>query len=107
VLAAAENGSAPEAPTEMKKCHWIQIFTAGALLASAAAITAQSPAFADATIRRSGDEVQFEKDGSVEVAPGMVDLRDVTLSHCIRWAYHVQDAQVAGSEALRDQRYDI
>lgn len=58
-------------------------------------------------IRGGGQEVQFEKDGAVEAVPGTVHLRDVTLAHCIRWAYHVQEAQVAGPDALRDQRYDI
>jgi len=88
----------------MKFLPWLEAAIALAFIPMAAA---QSPAFAVASIRLSGQEVKFEKDGSVQATPGTLQLRDVTLAHCMRWAYHVQDAQVAGPDALRDQRYDI
>jgi uncharacterized protein (TIGR03435 family) len=48
----------------------------------------------------------------VEVTPGRLTITSATLATCIRWAYGVQDEQVAGANAaisdqLDSDRYDI
>src|SRR5258708_13704910 len=42
---------------------------------------------------------------SVEVSRDRLTMRNVTLRSCIRWAYNLQDFQIAGS--LRTDRFDI
>jgi uncharacterized protein (TIGR03435 family) len=89
----------------MKVPLWLPALAAVLLLVPAAA--AQSPAFGVATIRPTVDHVNFEKDGATQISPGSLHMRDVTLDTCIKWAYNVQEAQVAGPDALRSDRYDI
>jgi uncharacterized protein (TIGR03435 family) len=68
---------------------------------------AQAPAFAVATIRPSSGSVQFEHDGQTETSPGSLRMHDVTVHTCIKWAYSVQDNQIAGPAWLDSERYDI
>lgn len=44
---------------------------------------------------------------NVQVNPGSLNMRSVTLKSAIRWAYHVMDYQVSGPYWLGDQRFDI
>jgi uncharacterized protein (TIGR03435 family) len=60
-----------------------------------------------ATIRPSLEHVKFESDGATKITPGTLHMRDVTVDTCIKWAYNVQEAQVAGPDSLRAERYDI
>jgi uncharacterized protein (TIGR03435 family) len=69
--------------------------------------SAQAPAFAVATIRLSAAGVNFESDGETQMTPTTLHMRDVTIDSCIKWAYDVQEAQVAGPDLLRSERYDI
>jgi uncharacterized protein (TIGR03435 family) len=77
-----------------------------AMLLSGVAAEAQA-AFAVASIRPSAEAVKFERDGETKVLPGMVQMRDVTIETCIKWAYGVQKAQVSGPGLLTSERYDI
>lgn len=44
---------------------------------------------------------------NVQVNPGSLNMRSVTLKSAIRWAYHVMDYQVSGPYWLGDQRFNI
>jgi uncharacterized protein (TIGR03435 family) len=69
--------------------------------------TAQQPSFAVATIRPSSGEVKFEHDGSTDLSPTNLRMHDVLINTCIKFAYGVQDTQIAGPGLLRSERYDI
>src|SRR5665213_1738955 len=68
---------------------------------------AQPPSFAAATIHPSAADVKFEHDGSTEVAGDMLRMRDVTVDSCIKWAYDVQNSQIAGPAWMDSDRFDI
>jgi uncharacterized protein (TIGR03435 family) len=70
-------------------------------------VAAAQATFAVATIRPSSAQVKFENDGETKLVPGTLTMRDVTIETCIKWAYRVQRAQVAGPGLLTSQRYDI
>ena len=70
------------------------------------AYSQQSP-FAVATIRPSAAEVKFEHDGSIEVFGDTLRMKDVMVQSCIKWAYDVQDSQVAGPGWIDSDRFDI
>jgi uncharacterized protein (TIGR03435 family) len=72
-----------------------------------AAADEAGPSFAVASIRPSGAEVKFEHDGKREVSPGALTMRDVTVATCIKWAYGVQDSQIAGPAWLQSEHFDI
>jgi uncharacterized protein (TIGR03435 family) len=63
--------------------------------------------FAAASIRPSTESVQFEHDGKTETSPGNLTMRDVTVATCIKWAFGVQDSQIAGPEWLQSEHFDI
>jgi len=65
------------------------------------------PSFAVAVIRPSSEDVKFERDGKTETQPGHLMMKDVTVQTCIKWAYGVQRAQVAGPDELEQTHYDI
>jgi len=70
-------------------------------------VAAQQPAFAVATIRPSSQSVQFEHDGKTQFSGDTLRMQDVTVSTCIKLAYHVQDRQIAGPGWLQTDRFDI
>jgi uncharacterized protein (TIGR03435 family) len=78
-----------------------------ACLALPAAAHAQRPAFAVATIRPSSGAVQFEHDGATETTPGTLRMRDVSVETCIKWAYSVQESQIAGPDWIDSDKFDI
>jgi uncharacterized protein (TIGR03435 family) len=78
----------------------------GPLILSASGV-AQQPAFAVATIRPSSAEVKFERDGKTETRPGTLQMHDVTVHTCIKWAYGVQDNQISGPAWLESDHFDI
>ena len=55
----------------------------------------------------AGMPVQYEHDGKTETKPGTLTMRDVTVATCIKWAYGVQDSQIAGPEWLQSEHFDI
>src|SRR5580698_1398694 len=67
----------------------------------------QQPAFAVATIRPSSNAVQFEHDGKTEFRGDTLRMQDVTVTTCIKLAYHVQDNQIIGPGWMGDDRFDI
>ena len=77
------------------------------LVLSEVAGMAAPPAFAVATIRPSAAQVQFEHDGKTETSPQPLTMRDVTVATCIKWAYGVQDKQLAGPGWLQSEHFDI
>src|SRR5260221_14768934 len=83
------------------------------LLVSAAGAFAQPadspPAFDVASVKTS----QLGKGGgegsrreNIQVSPGSVIMRNVSMRSCIRWAYHVMDFQVTGPDWIGFERYD-
>jgi uncharacterized protein (TIGR03435 family) len=78
-----------------------------ACLTAPATSPAQQPSFAAAIIRPSQEAVPFGRDGKTDVSPGSLRMQDVTVDTCIKWAYGVQDSQVAGPDLLRSEHYDI
>ena len=95
----------------MKRPHRESFPRAAWLLLACLAIPdvakAQQPAFAAATIRPSSSAIQFEHDGKTEVTPVTLEMHDVTVHTCIKWAYGVQDNQIAGPAWLDSERYDL
>jgi uncharacterized protein (TIGR03435 family) len=76
-------------------------------IALRAALRAQQPAFAVATIRPSSGAVQFEHDGKTDITPVTLQMHDVTVDTCIKWAYGVQISQISGPAWLDSDRFDI
>lgn len=68
---------------------------------------AQQPSFTVAVIRPSAASVPFEHDGKTTLTPDALRMQDVTVATCIKWAYHVQDTQIAGPDWLRSDHFDI
>ena len=60
-----------------------------------------------ATVRLSSGEVKFEHDGEMTLSHGTLRMHDVTLLTCVKWAYHVQRAQIDGLDGMDHQHYDI
>jgi uncharacterized protein (TIGR03435 family) len=44
---------------------------------------------------------------NLQVSPGTVTMRNLSLRSTIRWAYHVFDYQITGPDWLGSERYDI
>ena len=62
---------------------------------------------AAASIKASAESVKFEHDGRTEILPNGIGMRDVTAASCIKWAYRVQDSQIAGPKWLQSEHFDI
>jgi uncharacterized protein (TIGR03435 family) len=77
----------------------------GVLLISAAV---GQPAFEVASIRASqGGRGEGSRRENIQVSPGSLSMRNVSLRSSIRWAYHVMDYQVSGPDWMNFERYDI
>jgi uncharacterized protein (TIGR03435 family) len=72
-----------------------------------AAVDDPAPSFAVASIKPSQAQVKFEHDGKTVTSPTGVTMQDVTAATCIKWAYAVQDSQIAGPPSLQSEHYDI
>src|ERR1039458_5463378 len=44
---------------------------------------------------------------NIQVSPGTVTMRNVSLKSSIRWAWHVSEFQVSGPDWLDSERYEI
>jgi uncharacterized protein (TIGR03435 family) len=90
-----------------KACAILLVFSA----ANAVGQPAASPAtFEVASIKASligkaGGEGSRRE--NIQVSPGSLNMRNVSLKSAIRWAYHVMDFQVSGPDWLGNERYDI
>jgi uncharacterized protein (TIGR03435 family) len=51
--------------------------------------------------------VKFEHDGATDILPNGIRMRDVTAATCIKFAYAVQDSQIAGPKWLQSEHFDI
>ena len=80
---------------------------AALLLCSGGQTPAQQPSFAVAVIRPSAASVPFVHDGKTDLTPDALLMQDVTVATCIKWAYHVQDSQIAGPDWVRSDHFDI
>src|SRR5579863_7366822 len=76
----------------------------------APAVFCQTPAFDVASIRPN----QMSKIGGegsrrehVNAMPGSLNMRNVSLSTCIQWAYNVQEPMVTGPGWMANDRYDV
>ncbi len=83
-----------------------------ALLLSAALVlsaSAQQPAFEVASVKTHRPDIAGENRGreSIDTVPGVLTVRNASLSSCIKWAYLVRDYQISGPAWLNDERYDI
>lgn len=72
--------------------------------------TAKTAAFDVASVRPSqlsnaGGEGSRRE--NIQVEPGNLSMRNVSLSSCIQWAYDVRPYQVSGPGWMGDERYDI
>src|SRR6185312_770726 len=68
---------------------------------------ASAQTFAAASIRPSAGDVQFEHEGKTVTTPGNLDMRDVTVDTCIKFAYGVQNSQISGPDWLDSEHFDI
>ncbi len=86
-----------------------RVLVCGLLLMSAVGVRSAvaQTGFAVATIRPSAAAVKFESDGKTETSPGTLRMRDVTVNTCIKWAYGVQDSQIAGPDWMKQDHFDI
>ncbi len=76
-------------------------------LMMAGPVIAAGPEFAVASIKPSAESVKFEHDGKTEILPNGIRMQDVTAATCVKWAYQVQDSQIAGPKWLQSEHFDI
>lgn len=67
-----------------------------AILSIAFAGVAAAQSFTAASIRPSAAPINNEHDGKTEITPGLLTMRDVNVDTCIKFAYGVQNSQIAG-----------
>lgn len=67
----------------------------------------QAPSFDVASVRPSKIVGEGGRREKIDVNPGTVSLRNVSLKTAIRWAYHVMDYQITGPDWIGSERYDI
>jgi uncharacterized protein (TIGR03435 family) len=81
------------------------------LLAATAAFgqAADAPAFDVASVKVSlpGTGGERRRTERIQLSPGTVTMRNVTLKAAIRWAWHVSEYQVTGPDWLDSDRYEI
>jgi uncharacterized protein (TIGR03435 family) len=81
------------------------------LFAAAAAFgqSADPPAFDVASVKVSqpGTAGGPRRRENIQVSPGTVTMRNVSLKSSIRWAWHVAEYQVSGPDWLDSQRHEI
>jgi uncharacterized protein (TIGR03435 family) len=67
------------------------------------------PAFDVASVKVSqpGADSGPRRGDRIQVSPGSVTMRGISLKASVRWAWHVSDSQVVGPDWLDSQRYEI
>ena len=80
------------------------------MVAPAGFAQSDAPSFEVASVKvsqlgRKGGEGAGRQ--GIQVEPGSLTMRNVTLTNAIRWAYGVQDFQVSGPAWIKEDRYDI
>src|ERR1035441_4249184 len=83
------------------------LFAATAAFGQAA--DSPAPAFAVASVKASqpGAGGGRGRRDNIQVSPGTVTMRNVSLKSSIRWAWHVSEFQVSGPDWLDSERYEI
>ncbi len=85
-------------------CAVVLVFAAPAAFGQ----TASAPAaFEVASVKASKASGEGGRRDNIQVSPGSLSMRNVSLKTAIRWAYHVMDFQVSGPDWLGNERYDI
>jgi uncharacterized protein (TIGR03435 family) len=79
---------------------------AAALSIAASPAIAQT-AFDVASIRPTGQRIQYERNGKTEFAYGTLTMRDVTVSTCIHLAYGTPLTLIQLPSTFKEERYDI
>ena len=71
--------------------------------------SADQPAFDVASVKASQPRAAGERmrRDDIQVSPGTVTMRNVSLKSSIRWAWHVTQFQVTGPDWLDTERYEI
>ncbi len=92
----------------MTRIAWAAILAAG----TAVVVCAQTPAAFDvASVRPAGPEPPEGKGrdrrDKVNVTPGNVVMRNITMTGAIKWAYDVEAYQVSGPSWMENTRFDI
>ena len=91
----------------------IRVFLAATLAAMVIAGNARGASgaeFANASLRPNqkgnagGEGSESEK---ISLSPTGINMQNVSLRSCLRWAFSVRDSQIAGPAWLATQRYDI
>jgi uncharacterized protein (TIGR03435 family) len=79
------------------------------LLLFAATAAFGQPAFDVGSVKASQPGTGGDRRGrdNIQVSPGTVTMRNVSLKSCIAWAWHVFSYQVNGPDWLDSQRYEI
>jgi len=83
------------------------------LIATAASFAQPAPrlAFEAASIKPSnaprGPQGQMFEGEDVRTSPGNLTMENVTVASCLKWAYKIQDTQIAGPDWIRHDRFTI
>jgi uncharacterized protein (TIGR03435 family) len=79
------------------------------LVALTLSASAQQPAFEVASVKPHKQDAAGENRGreSIDTAPGVLTVRNASLSSCIKWAYLVRDYRISGPAWLNEERYDV
>lgn len=87
----------------------LTLFTAAAAFGQSA--DAAAPTFDVASVKMSQQAATGGRgrgnNNNVQVSPGTVTMRNISLRNSIRWAYHVTEFQISGPDLLDSERYEI
>jgi uncharacterized protein (TIGR03435 family) len=83
------------------------LFAATAVFGQSADTAAPAFDVASVKVSQPGTGGGRGRRDNIQVSPGSVTMRSVSLRSCIRWAYHVTEFQVAGPDSLDSERYEI
>ena len=113
---SAKFRSADASSLQMLPVHFTLIsFTAAAAFCQSAVAPAPAPAFDVASVKasQSGQPGAAGRGGgrirrdNIQVSPGTVTMRGISLKAAIRWAWHVSEFQVTGPDWLDSERFEI
>jgi uncharacterized protein (TIGR03435 family) len=81
------------------------VFTAWSAFAQSAAL----PTFEVASVKANliGDARENRMREHTDVAPGSLNMRNVSLGSCVQWAYRLSEFQISGPGWLETERFDI
>jgi uncharacterized protein (TIGR03435 family) len=65
------------------------------------------PAFEVASIKPSNAGREMFRADDIRASPGSLMMNNVNVASCLKWAYKVQDPQIAGPDWIRQDRFTI